>query len=60
MSSFEKPPESPLASDSGVYASIPSPPDPYQALDDLMAAVEALCPRWPMRGTFVGADEMLL
>jgi hypothetical protein len=36
------------------------PTDPYQALDDLMAAVEALCPTWPQRGTFVNSGAMLL
>lgn len=26
--------------------------DPYEALDDLMAVVEALCPSWPERPGF--------
>lgn len=60
MSSFGTLPDPPLASDSGVYASITAPDDPYRTLDDLMAVVEALCPVWPERGTFVSADGMLL
>lgn len=60
MSSFETPPEPPLAGSSGVYVSVTPPKDPYRTLDDLMAVVEALCPTWPQRGTFVSADEMLL
>lgn len=34
--------------------------DPYRALDELMAVVEALCPRWPDRATFDGSGRMLL
>jgi hypothetical protein len=34
--------------------------DPYRTLDDLMAAVEALCPVWPPRSGFVNGDKMLL
>lgn len=60
MSSFETSPEPPLAGDSGIYVSATSPEDPYRTLDDLMAVVEALCPTWPLRATFVSADEMLL
>jgi hypothetical protein len=41
----------PLASSSG---------DPYLALDQLMVVVEALCPVWPSRPTFVDAGEMRL
>jgi hypothetical protein len=29
-------------------------------LDDLMAVVEALCPVWPRRDTFVADGRMLL
>lgn len=60
MSSFAKSVESPLASEGG----IDSPPlledDPYQALDDLMAAVEILCPVWPPRDGFRAGSNMLL
>ena len=34
--------------------------DPYRALDDLMAAVEVLCPVWPPRAPFVDGGRMLL
>ncbi len=60
MSSFETPPDQPIAGDGGVRVPVTAPQDPYRTLDDLMAVVEALCPRWPMRETFAGADEMLL
>ena len=26
--------------------------DPFEALDDLMVVVEALCPTWPLRESF--------
>lgn len=60
MSSSETPPEPPLAGDGGVHGSVSSPQDPYRTLDDLMALVEAHCPTWPQRGTFVGGEETLL
>jgi hypothetical protein len=34
--------------------------DPYQALDDLMAAVEILCPVWPPRDAFRAGSNLLL
>lgn len=34
--------------------------DPFEALDDLMAVVEALCPTWPQRATFVDARQFKL
>ncbi len=34
--------------------------DPYRALDELMAAVEALCPVWPARAEPTVARKMLL
>jgi hypothetical protein len=34
--------------------------DPYQALDDLMAAVEILCPIWPPRDAFRVGGNLLL
>lgn len=62
MNSWVKPPETeqPFAVDAGVRASVPPPTDPYEALDDLMAVVEALCPKWPDRGPFVSSGKMLL
>jgi len=52
--------EQPVASGAGARAAVPSPADPYQVLDELMALVEALCPRWPERGTTVDSGEMRL
>jgi len=53
--------ESPIAAGAGLC---PAPArhyeDPYKALDDLMAAVEALCPEWPARPLFVDGGKMLL
>ena len=34
--------------------------DPYEILDDMMAVVEALCPRWPPRSTFKAGGHWLL
>lgn len=62
MSSLNRPPEPehPLASNGGVHAAAAAPADPYRALDDLMAAIEALCPTWPEREGFAGSGKMLL
>jgi hypothetical protein len=61
-SSFETSPdpEQPLIGEGGVRVAIAAPTDPYQALDDLMTVVEALCPTWPQRETFTHMDKMLL
>jgi len=34
--------------------------DPLKALDDLMAAIEALCPVWPARKRSIDGHKMLL
>lgn len=34
--------------------------EPFETLDDLMAAVEALCPRWPERANFDSRGEWRL
>lgn len=34
--------------------------DPYEALDDLMAVVEALCPSWPPRPGFGPMPDLRL
>lgn len=39
----------PLARDGGVRLRPSSRRDPFEAWMDLMEAVEALCPQWPMR-----------
>jgi hypothetical protein len=52
--------EPPLVAEGGVRAPATPVDDPYLALDDLMAVMEALCPTWPVRPTFSGAERMLL
>jgi hypothetical protein len=60
MSSFVKPTEPPFAAEGGITAPGRRDADPYQTLDDLMEAVEALCPVWPPRADFVNGGRMLL
>jgi hypothetical protein len=60
MNSFKKSVEQPFAADGGIQVPPSSPADPFQALDDLMAAVEALCPTWPQRDAFINTGTMLL
>ena len=43
-----------LASDAGVVTPPADTRDPFAALDDLMAVVEAFCPRWPARSAVAG------
>ena len=50
----------PIAGSGGVSVPTPSARDPYEALDDLMVVVEALCPRWPSRGVFRSPGRFLL
>jgi len=52
--------EPPFAAGGGVQTFPRFEDDPLKALDDLMAAVEALCPKWPERGTFIDGGKMLL
>jgi len=49
-----------LAGSAGIDPPACSEQDPYRTLDDLMAAVEALCPAWPPRAGFVNGGRMLL
>ncbi|GEM_PF-1202301 len=60
MKSFAKPVEPLFAAEAGLAASVRREEDPYQALDDLMAAVEALCPVWPLRTGFADGGRLLL
>jgi hypothetical protein len=60
MNSSVKSAEPPLAAEGGLEAPARHKEDPYRALDDLMAAVEALCPVWPRREPFVDGGRMLL
>ena len=52
--------EPPFAAEGGLSASARREEDPYRALDDLMAAVEALCPVWPQRDAFADGGRMML
>lgn len=52
MSSSEKSTDAPIVADGGVAPALAAPADPFQALDDLMAVVEELCPVWPPRPIF--------
>lgn len=60
MSSSAKQAEAPFAAEGGLGPSARRDEDPYRALDDLMAAVEALCPTWPARDTFANGVKRLL
>ena len=60
MISSAKSAEPPFAADAGLAAPMRREEDPYRTLDDLMAAVEALCPVWPPRAGFVNGGRMLL
>jgi hypothetical protein len=60
MSFFAKLVESPIAEAGGVDSPAHPGEDPYQALDDLMAVVELLCPVWPPREASHAAVRLLL
>ncbi len=60
MSSLPKSAEPPFAAEGGLPASYRVEEDPYQTLDSLMAAVEALCPAWPQRSAFAEGARMLM
>jgi hypothetical protein len=60
MRSSAKPGEAPLAAEGGVRHPIEGASDPFQALDELMVAVEALCPKWPERPPFPAHARFLL
>jgi hypothetical protein len=60
MSSFAKSAEPPFAAEGGLDAPRRRDEDPYRTLDDLMAAVETLCPVWPQRDALPAGSRMLL
>lgn len=60
MSSFAKAVEPPIAAAGGIDPPPRPDEDPYEALDDLMAAVEILCPVWPPRDAFLAGSNLLL
>jgi hypothetical protein len=57
MSSSEKSTDAPIAAGGGVIPPAATPADPFQALDDLMAVIEELCPVWPPRPTFTKESQ---
>ena len=54
------PPRDVLVAAGGIH--VPAQPmrDPFEALDDLMVVVEALCPTWPRRESFGTMPDMRL
>ena len=60
MSSYAKSAEPPFAADGGVDVPARSEEDPYRTLDNLMAAVEALCPVWRPRDVFAEGARVLM
>ena len=60
MNSSATPPEAPFAGEGGLAGFPRDEDDPYQALDDLMLAVEALCLVWPPRTNDSRGAIMLL
>ena len=60
MNFFAKSAEPPFAAGAGLDAPARREEDSYRTLDDLMAAVEVLCPVWPPRDGFVNGGRMLL
>jgi hypothetical protein len=49
-----------LFADGGVSVPLPSGRDPFEALDDLMAVIDVLCPKWPARGSFGPMGDLRL
>jgi len=60
MTSYAKSTEQLFAADGGVGRVPTCQEDPFRALDDLMAVVEALCPTWPERRPFERTGDMRL
>lgn len=60
MTSYATPTEQPIAADGGVGRVPKHQEDPFRVLDDLMAVVEALCPKWPERRPFERTGDMRL
>jgi hypothetical protein len=60
MISSAKSPEPPIAAEGGLAMPERREGDPYRALDDLMAVVEALCPVWPSRDRIIEGRRILM
>ena len=51
----------PFAADGGItHVPAATSRDPFEALDDLMTVIEALCPVWPSREIFSSTDRFLI
>jgi hypothetical protein len=50
----------PLSGDGGISSPPSDRRDPFEALDDLMQVIEALCPTWPDRELFAGTESFKL
>ena len=51
----------PIAADGGItHVPAATSRDPFEALDDLMTVIEALCPVWPNREIFSFTDRFLI
>jgi hypothetical protein len=51
----------PFAADGGItHVPATTDRDPFEALDDLMTVIEALCPVWPNREIFASTDRFLI
>jgi hypothetical protein len=49
-----------LAAEGGVATAVSDERNPFEALDDLMHVVEALCPEWPERPPFPESAQFKL
>ena len=49
-----------LVASGGVRVPVQTIRDPFEALDDLMVVVEALCPTWPHRESFGTMTDLRL
>jgi hypothetical protein len=49
-----------LVASGGIVTAVTSERERYEALDDLMSVIEALCPRWPPREISSGTGKFLL
>jgi hypothetical protein len=49
-----------LVGSGGIVVAVTGEREPYEALDDLMSVIEALCPTWPPREISSGIGKFLL
>jgi len=54
------PMQQPLAESGGLQAAVDSARNPYEVLDDLMVAVEAICSEWPPRVSSLPDARLIL